>query len=94
MRSNKLIFVLSMGFVLSLQSSEAQSLIAGTSKIDPSRMIFPPAPGFFLLKKSTYQCESCLPPLAVRANAADHPVKRSPCIDTLRVSIPSDDTVE
>jgi hypothetical protein len=67
-----------LGFVLGPQSSDAQSSIAGAWKIDPDRTSFPTAPEVLLLKKSTYQCKICLPPLALRADAADHPVKASP----------------
>jgi hypothetical protein len=93
-RCNRLILVLWMGFVRSLQSSEAQGPIAGTRKIDPGRTSFPTALKVFLLKKSKYQCKSCLPPLVVRADAANHPVKGSPYFDTIRVSVLGDDTVE
>jgi hypothetical protein len=94
MRSNGLILALWVGFVLSPQSNEAQSPIAGNWKIDPSRTSFPTAPEVFLLKKGKYQCKGCLPPFAVRAEAADHHVKGSPYFDTIRVSVLDDDIVE
>jgi hypothetical protein len=53
MRCNRLILVLWLGFVMSPQSSEAQSPFAGTWKIDPSRTSFPTAPEIFLLKRAS-----------------------------------------
>ena len=56
----------------------AQSVFDGTWKTDLSSAKFPQKPDEYLLKDGTYQCETCVPPIQVKADGQDQKVTGQP----------------
>jgi len=72
----------------------AQSDFSGAWRIDISKTSFSGNPQIFVLKKGEYQCKSCVPSLAIKADGADHAVTGNPYFDSISIKIVDDRTVE
>ncbi|WP_266169986.1 hypothetical protein [Dyella subtropica] len=72
----------------------AQSAFDGTWKIDMGKANLPKKPDVFVLQNGMYDCKTCAPPISVKADGTDQPVKGYPYFDTLAVKVVDDHTVE
>ena len=60
----------------------AQSAFDGTWKFNLNDAQFPKKPDVFLLQDGMYHCKTCVPPIDVKADGQDQPVKGHPYYDT------------
>jgi len=72
----------------------AQSAFDGTWKFNLNDAQFPKKPDVFLLKDGVYQCTTCVPPIHVKADGQDQPVKGHPYYDTVSVKVMDDRSIE
>src|ERR1700733_7521310 len=71
----------------------AQSSINGTWKLDVGTLPMSTDALVWLLQDGRYQCESCMPPIDVKANGQDQPTPGQ-SYDTISVRIVDDHTVQ
>src|SRR3984957_11998582 len=72
----------------------AQSAFDGTWKIDMNKAEFPKKPDVYLLQNGMYECNTCAPPVKVKADGQDQPVTGHPYYDTAAVTVISDHEIE
>ena len=72
----------------------AQSNFDGTWKVNLQSAQFPKKPDVYLLQNGAYECKSCVPPIAVKADGQDHKVTGHPYYDTVNIKVIDDSTVE
>jgi hypothetical protein len=72
----------------------AQSPFDGTWKVDMNKVDFPKKPNVFSLKDGMYKCETCVPPVEVKADGEDHAVSGHPYYDTVAIKVVSDHEVD
>jgi uncharacterized Zn-binding protein involved in type VI secretion len=72
----------------------AQSAFDGTWKANLSTAQLPTKADEYLLQGGTYHCNTCAPPVVVKADGHDHKVTGHPYYDTLSVKVVDDRTVE
>ncbi len=65
----------------------AQSPLDGTWKIDPASKTIESKPDQFEVKGGMFNCSTCIPPLAVKADGQFHPVKDRPYWDEIAVLV-------
>lgn len=72
----------------------AQSPFDGTwvAKLDSVQL--PQKPEIYLLQNGTYECESCVPKIKVRADGEDHHVAGSPYFSTVAVQVMAGEGVQ
>jgi hypothetical protein len=66
----------------------------GTWKVDLASLKFDGKPDSYVLKDSTYTCNTCIPPLTTTADGAYHPVADRPYYDSMAIKAVDDRTVE
>ncbi len=94
MQYSNLKLVLLAATALGPHAALGQSPFDGTWKIDAGRTTFTHSHETFLIKRERYRCDTCDPPLSVRADGTDHRVKNNAYFDTVNVTIIDDSTVE
>jgi hypothetical protein len=94
MQYTKLKLALLAATALGPHAAHCQSPFDGTWKIDAGRTTFTHSQETFLIKRERYRCDTCDPPLSVRADGTDHRVKNNAYFDTINVTILDDSTVE
>ena len=72
----------------------AQSAFDGTWKVDMNKVQFPKKPDVYLLQNGMYECNTCAPPVKVKADGQDQPVTGHPYYDTAAVTVISDHEIE
>ena len=72
----------------------AQSAFDGTWKADLNNIQLPQKPDRYLLNNGVYHCQTCVPPVTVKADAQDHKVAGYPYYDTVNVKVVDDHTIE
>lgn len=72
--------------------SPAQSPFDGTWKNEPSKQKMDPKPVAEYIAQGWYHCESCVPPLTVKADGTDQPVSDQD-VDTENIKLVDDKTV-
>src|ERR1700734_212227 len=72
----------------------AQSAFDGTWKIDMNKAEFPKKPDVNLLQNGMYECNTCAPPVKVKADGQDQRVTGHPYYDTAAVTVISDHEIE
>jgi hypothetical protein len=72
----------------------AQSAIVGTWKADLSNIQLPQKPDRYLLDNGTFECLTCVPPVKLPADGADHAVAGHPYYDTAAVKVLDDHTIQ
>jgi hypothetical protein len=72
----------------------AQSDFDGTWKVDLTKSTMPDKPHVFLLQNGTYQCNTCVPPINLKADGQDHGVAGSPYYDAVAVKVLDDRSIE
>jgi hypothetical protein len=72
----------------------AQSQFDGTWKIDISTANFPKKPDVLLLQNGMFECKTCVPPIAVKADGADQPVSGHPYFDSVAIKVVNDHEIE
>src|ERR1035438_9028450 len=83
-------FFLTFGALLMPMLAAAQSAFDGTWKIDMNKVNFPKKPDVFLLQSGMYECKSCTPPYAIKADGTDQPVSGHPYFDTVAIKVVND----
>jgi hypothetical protein len=73
---------------------EAQSAFDGTWKLDIHKVDFPKKPDVFLLQNGMYECKTCAPPYAIKADGSDQPVSGHPYYDTVAIKVVNDHAIE
>lgn len=71
----------------------AQSAIDGTWKIDLTKLQMSDKPEIFAIHDGKYDCKSCVPPVSIAADGADHKVTGQPYYDMLAVKVVDDRTI-
>ncbi len=87
----KLLFAALLGTSL---SAFAQSPFDGTWKIDLSKAQMPKKPDVFLLQNGMYECQTCVPPIKIKADGQDQPVTGHPYYDTMAIQVVDDHTIQ
>jgi hypothetical protein len=72
----------------------AQNAFDGTWKFNLNDAQFPKKPDVFLLQNGQYQCKTCVPPIDVKADGQDQPVKGHPYYDSVSIKVVDDRTIE
>jgi hypothetical protein len=72
----------------------AQSPLDGTWKFDTSTIQYPEKPDVYLLQNGMYECNSCVPPISIKADGTDQKVTGHPYYDTMSVKAIDDHNVE
>ncbi len=72
----------------------AQSPFDGTWKVDLQSAKFPEKPDVYLLQNGMYHCETCAPPVDVKADGQDQKVSGHPYYDTMSIKVVNDSTIE
>jgi hypothetical protein len=72
----------------------AQSQFDGTWKIDMSTANFPKKPNVLLLQNGMFECKTCVPPIAVKADGADQSVSGHPYFDSVAIKVVNDHEIE
>jgi len=72
----------------------AQSPFDGSWRVDLSKAELPKKPDTYLLQNGTYECETCVPPIEVKADGQDHQVSGHPYYDTINIRVIDDNTIE
>lgn len=65
----------------------AQSAFDGTWKFDLDTAKFPAKPDVFILQDGMYHCKTCVPPVDVKADGADHKVTGHPYYDMMSIKV-------
>lgn len=65
----------------------------GTWKVDMKKAQLPKKPDVYLLQNGMYSCQTCAPPIHVKADGADQPVTGDPYMDTVAVKVIDDHNV-
>jgi hypothetical protein len=90
----KLLFPAALAIVLFPMIAAAQSALDGTWKIDMSKVNFPKKPDVYVLQNGTYECKTCTPPYAVKADGTDQPVTGHPYYDSVAITVVNDKEVK
>lgn len=90
----KLLFPIALVFVLTPMLAAAQSAFDGTWKVDMSKVNFPKKPDVYVLQSGTYECKTCTPPYAVKADGTDQPVTGHPYYDSVAITVVNDNEVK
>ena len=86
--------VLGLAFVTLVPvSASAQAMFDGSWKADLASAEMPKKPDVYLLQGGVYRCETCVPPVEVKADGADHPVKGHPYYDSVAIKLSNDHTI-
>ena len=88
-----LLFGLLITLVVSVPAI-AQSAFDGTWKFNLNDAQFPKKPDVFLLQDGMYHCKTCVPPIDVKADGQDQPIKGHPYYDSISIKVVDDQTVE
>ena len=91
---NKRIGLLSLLALLVPALGAAQDAFTGTWKVDLGTAKFPKKPDVYLLQNGMYTCETCVPPINVKADGEDQTVTGHPYYDAINVKVVDDHTVE
>jgi len=76
-------------------SARAQSAFDGTWKVDLKTAKFPEKPSVEVLQNGMYRCETCVPPINVKADGQDHKIASDdPCSEILSVNVIDNRTIE
>ena len=73
--------------------SMAQNAIDGTWKVDLNKLQMSDKPEIFAVHDGKYECKSCVPPVSIAADGADHKITGQPYYDMLAVKVIDDRTV-
>jgi hypothetical protein len=71
----------------------AQSTLDGTWKIDLGNAQLSKKPDVYLLQHGVYDCKSCVPPLHIKADGAEHKVSGHPYYDNISVKVLDDQSI-
>lgn len=94
MTTKKLLFGL-LAALLASPGLWAQDPFDGTWKIDLGKAQFSKKPDVYLLQNGIWHCESCIPPLNIKADGGDYKVASDdPCAETTSVSVIDDRTIK
>ena len=63
----------------------AQSAFDGTWKIDTNQIHLSDKPEVLVVKDGMYQCKTCVPPIDIKADGTDQPVKGHPYFDAIAI---------
>jgi hypothetical protein len=90
----KLLFVgLAMLLLMPVVAS-AQSAFDGTWKIELNKADFSKKPDVYLLQNGMWRCETCVPPVEVKADGQDHAVTGHPYFDSIAIKVVNDHEIE
>jgi hypothetical protein len=81
-------------WMLSPLVAHADSPLDGTWKADPSTAELPSKPDVLLLKDGMFRCDSCVPPVVIKADGQDQRVTGHPYFDTKSVKAIDDRTIQ
>lgn len=91
---NKRIGLLLLCALLIPAFGAAQDVFTGTWKVDVGTAKFPEKPDVFLLQNGMYDCETCVPPIRIKADGQDQTVTGHPYFDAMNVKVIDDHNVE
>src|SRR5690349_23500668 len=75
-------------------SAFAQNPFDGTWKFNLNDAQFPKKPDVVLLQDGMYHCKTCVPPIDVKADGQDQPVKGHPYYDSVSIKVLDDRSIE
>lgn len=91
----KLLFLAPLGaLALTTGFAGAQSVLAGTWKVDMNKVDFSKKPDVFLVQDGVYECKTCTPPIKVKADGTDQSVTGIPYVDTIAIKMVSDHEIQ
>jgi hypothetical protein len=88
----RMTWALGTGLLLLPLLSSAQNAFDGTWRPDPQRPSRPKTE-VAVLVNSQYECPSCTPPYAAKADGHDQPIQGNPYFDTINIAIVDDRTI-
>jgi hypothetical protein len=86
-------FVLLMPLLMPVLAM-AQSAFDGTWKVDLNKAQLPKKPDVFLLQDGMYHCNTCVPPIDIKADGQDQKVTGHAYYDTMSIKVVDDRTIE
>jgi hypothetical protein len=86
-------FSLALLGLLAPSSARAQSGFDGTWKINLNKAQMSEKPDVLLLQNGTYQCSTCVPSIAVKADGQDYAVSGHPYFNTVAVEVVDPNTI-
>ena len=90
----KLFYLGALAVLMTPMLSAAQSPFDGTWKLDMDKTVFSKKPDVLLLQNGMFECKTCTPPIAVKADGTDQAVTGHPYFDTVAVKVVSDREIE
>jgi hypothetical protein len=88
------VYLVAMLGLLLMPMLAAQSALDGTWKVNMNKVDFPKKPDVYLLQNGMYECKTCVPPIAVKANGEDQSVTGHPYFNSIAVKAVSDHEVQ
>ena len=93
--NTKTLFLIGMVEILLIPGAAlAQSNFSGAWRIEINKTSFSGNPEILVLNQGEYQCKSCVPNIAAKADGTDHSVTGNPYFDTISIKVVDDRTVE
>jgi hypothetical protein len=87
----RLLFLVSIGALLFAPAVlTAQSALNGTWKVDMNKVDWSKKPDVYLLQGGMYSCQTCTPPIKIKADGNDQPVTGHPYLSTMAIKVVSD----
>ncbi len=90
----KLFFPFALAVLSMPMLAAAQSQFDGTWKADMSTASFPKKPTVLLLQNGMYECKTCTPPIAVKADGTDQAVTGHPYFYSVAIKVVNDHGIE
>jgi hypothetical protein len=72
----------------------AQSAFDGTWKIDANQIHLSDKPEVLVVKDGMYQCKTCVPPIDIKADGTDQPIKGHPYFDAMAIKLVDEHTLQ
>jgi hypothetical protein len=89
----KFLWSLFLVTLLAPGAARAQGAFDGTWKIDLKKAQLPSKPDVFSLQDGMYRCQTCVPPIDIKADGQDQKVTGHPYYDTMSIKIVDDRTI-
>jgi hypothetical protein len=91
----RLLFLVPIGALLFAPAVlTAQSALNGTWKVDMNKVDWSKTPDVYLLQGGMYSCQTCTPPIKIKADGNDQAVTGHPYLSTMAIKVVSDHEIQ
>jgi hypothetical protein len=92
---NRFLFLVPIGALLFAPAVlTAQDALNGTWKVDMNKVDWSKKPDVYLLQGGMYSCQTCTPPIKIKADGNDQPVTGHPYLSTMAIKVVSDHEIQ